>query len=82
MSVLKVNQALNTAFYCSCGGAEGSAFAVTEKAKGNFYCSVKSALSWLVRGFSRVMRRWSRWTVWSSGKFCSAMIHFTGVRRL
>ena len=81
MSVLIVNKTACETFYCTCEGAGVGIFAVTEKAKGNFFCSVYSALFRIGRAVVRFISGLKRFM--EQVKFYgSAMIHFTGVRRL
>ena len=81
MSVLTVNKTACESFYCTCAGAGTGIFAVTEKAKGNFYCSVYSAIFRLGRAVARVTAGCVRRIVRAAYHSCG-MICFTGVRRL
>ena len=81
MSVLTVNKTVCETFFCTCAGAGAGIFTVTEKAKGNFFCSVYSAMFRLVRAVVRLAAGLKRVAEWVKFYGC-AMIHFTGVRRL
>ena len=81
MSVFAVNKTACETFYCTCNGAGMGIFAVTEKAKGNFFCSVYSALFRLVRAVVRFAAGRKRRETRSKFHGCN-LISFTGVRRL
>ena len=81
MSVLTVNKTVCETFFCTCAGAGAGNFTVTEKAKGNFYCSVYSAIFRLGRAVVRFISGLKR-RIAQRKFYGSAMIHFTGVRRL
>ena len=81
MSVLTVNKTVCETFFCACAGAGAGIFTVTEKAKGNFYCSVYSAMFRLVRAVVRLAAGSKRRIVRAAYHSCG-MICFTGVRRL
>lgn len=81
MSVLIVNKTACETFYCTCEGAGVGIFAVTEKAKGNFFCSVYSALFRIGRAVVRFISGLKRRAAQIKFYGCS-MIRFTGVRRL